>query len=36
VTLHKLEAILDGDLEELLDAIHVEMAARNEAERSAG
>ena len=36
VTLHKLEAILDGDLEELLDAIHVEMAARDEAERSSG
>jgi peptide chain release factor 1 len=36
VTLHKLESILDGDLEELLDAIHVEMAARNEATRSAG
>jgi len=36
VTLHKLEAILDGDLEELLDAIHVEMAARNEANRSVG
>jgi peptide chain release factor 1 len=36
VTLHKLESILDGDLEELLDAIHVEMAARNEAARSAG
>jgi peptide chain release factor 1 len=36
VTLHKLEAILDGDLEELLDAIHVEMAARNEAARSSG
>jgi peptide chain release factor 1 len=36
VTLHKLESILDGDLEELLDAIHVEMAARVEAERSSG
>jgi len=36
VTLHKLESILDGDLEELLDAIHVEMAARNEANRSVG
>jgi peptide chain release factor 1 len=36
VTLHKLEAILDGDLEELLDSIHVEMAARAEAERSSG
>jgi len=34
VTLHKLESILDGDLEELLDAIHVEMAARAEAARS--
>ena len=34
VTLHKLEAILAGDLDELLDAIHVEMAARNEAQRS--
>jgi peptide chain release factor 1 len=33
VTLHKLESILDGDLEELLDAIHVEMAARAEAAR---
>jgi len=36
VTLHKLESILDGDLEELLDAIHVEMAARNEANRGVG
>jgi peptide chain release factor 1 len=36
VTLHKLESILDGDLDELLDAIHVEMAARVEAERSSG
>src|SRR5262245_51600043 len=36
ITLHKLESILDGDLEELLDAIHVEMAARAEAERSSG
>jgi peptide chain release factor 1 len=35
VTLHKLEAMLAGDLEELLDAIHVEMAARAEAERGA-
>jgi peptide chain release factor 1 len=33
VTLHKLESILDGDLAELLDAIHVEMAARSEAAR---
>ncbi len=33
VTLHKLESILAGDLEELLDSIHVEMAARAEAER---
>jgi peptide chain release factor 1 len=36
VTLHKLESILDGDLGELLDAIHVEMAARDEAARSSG
>ena len=28
VTLHKLEAMLEGDLDDLLDAIHVEMAAR--------
>jgi len=34
VTLHKLESILAGDIEDLLDAIHVEMAARSEAERS--
>jgi peptide chain release factor 1 len=33
VTLHKLESILAGDLEDLLDAIHVEMAARSEAAR---
>jgi peptide chain release factor 1 len=33
VTTHKLEALLAGDLDELLDAIHVEMAARAEAER---
>ncbi|HEY8152861.1 MAG TPA: peptide chain release factor 1 [Myxococcota bacterium] len=33
VTLHKLESILAGDLGELLDAIHVEMAARAEAAR---
>jgi peptide chain release factor 1 len=36
VTLHKLEAILTGDLDELLDAVHVEMAAREEAERKSG
>jgi peptide chain release factor 1 len=33
ITLHKLESILAGDLEDLLDAIHVEMAARAEAAR---
>jgi peptide chain release factor 1 len=33
ITLHKLESILAGDLGDLLDAIHVEMAARAEAER---
>jgi peptide chain release factor 1 len=33
ITLHKLESILAGDLEDLLDAIHVEMAARAEASR---
>jgi peptide chain release factor 1 len=33
ITLHKLESILAGDLEDLLDAVHVEMAARAEAAR---
>ena len=32
VTLHRLEAILEGDLDELLDAVHVQMAAADEAE----
>ena len=36
ITLHKLESILAGDLGDLLDAIHVEMAARVEAERGGG
>jgi len=35
VTSHKLESILAGDMGDLLDAIHVEMAARAEAERRA-
>jgi peptide chain release factor 1 len=29
VTLHKLPAILDGDLDELLDAVHVALAEGN-------
>jgi peptide chain release factor 1 len=33
VTLHRLEEVIEGDLEELLDAVHVQMAA--EAERRA-
>jgi peptide chain release factor 1 len=32
-TLHRLEAVMEGDLEELLDAVHVHMAA--EAEKAA-
>jgi peptide chain release factor 1 len=32
VTLHRLEAVLEGDLDELLDAVHVQMAAAAEAE----
>ena len=31
-TLHRLESILEGDLDELLDAVHVQMAADAEAE----
>jgi len=31
-TLHRLEAVLEGDLDELLDAVHVQMAAEAEAE----
>jgi len=30
VTLHRLEAVMEGDLEELLDAVHVHMAAEAE------
>ena len=33
VTLHRLESVLEGDLEELLDAVHLHMAA--EAEKQA-
>ena len=32
VTLHRLETVLEGDLDELLDAVHVQMAAAAEAE----
>ncbi len=32
VTLHRLEAVLEGELDELLDAVHVQMAAEAEAE----
>ena len=28
VTLHRLEAIVEGDLDEILDSVHVEMTAR--------
>jgi peptide chain release factor 1 len=31
-TLHRLESVLEGDLDELLDAVHVQMAAEAEAE----
>jgi peptide chain release factor 1 len=31
VTLHKLDAIIEGDLDEMLDAIHVFMASQAEA-----
>jgi peptide chain release factor 1 len=30
VTVHRLESILEGDLDEILDAVHLEMAARAE------
>jgi peptide chain release factor 1 len=32
VTVHRLESIVEGDLDEILDAVHLEMAARAEAE----
>jgi peptide chain release factor 1 len=32
VTVHRLESVLEGALDELLDAVHLEMAARAEAE----
>jgi peptide chain release factor 1 len=32
VTLHKLDAIIEGDLDEMLDAVNVYMAARAESE----
>jgi peptide chain release factor 1 len=32
VTVHRLESIVAGDLDELLDAVHLEMSARAEAE----
>ncbi len=32
VTIHRLESIVEGDLDEILDAVHLEMAARMEAE----
>ncbi len=32
VTLHRLESVLEGDLDELLDAVHVQMAAEAEAQ----
>jgi peptide chain release factor 1 len=36
VTLHKLDAILEGDLDAILDAIHVHMASRAEEAANAG
>jgi peptide chain release factor 1 len=36
VTLHKLDAIIEGDLDELLDGVHVYMASLTEASGSAG
>jgi peptide chain release factor 1 len=32
VTVHRLESIVEGELDEILDAVHLEMAARAEAE----
>jgi peptide chain release factor 1 len=32
VTLHRLESIIEGDLDEILDAVHVHMTAQAEAE----
>ena len=32
VTVHRLESIIEGDLDEILDAVHLEMAARAEAQ----
>jgi peptide chain release factor 1 len=36
VTLHKLDAVIEGDLDELLDAVHVYMAAAVEESGTAG
>jgi peptide chain release factor 1 len=36
VTVHRLESVVDGDLDELLDAVHLEMAARAEGEALRG
>ena len=36
VTLHKLDAVIEGDLDEILDAIHVYMASRAEEAANAG
>jgi len=35
VTLHKLDAIMEGDLDELLNAVHAQIAAAKEGERQA-
>jgi peptide chain release factor 1 len=35
LTLHRLEAVLEGDLDELLDAVHSHMTARGQSERGA-
>jgi peptide chain release factor 1 len=36
VTLHKLDAIIEGDLDEILDAVHVYMASRAEEDANTG
>jgi peptide chain release factor 1 len=36
VTLHKLDAIIEGDLDEILDAVHVYMASRAEEAANTG
>jgi peptide chain release factor 1 len=36
VTVHRLENIVEGDLDEILDAVHLEMAARAESEALRG